>query len=115
MVIVSFEKKFMSQRLFETLSSDLNGSETENAWLCAAPVVKKAKEAATPVAKTPKKEVAKTARKEEITPKEKNAKTPSDKVSWVLSEFQSALSATESAVTFSVNECYLLDLSPIQW
>jgi hypothetical protein len=25
------------------------------------------------------------------------------------------LSATESAVTFSVNECYLLDLSPIQW
>jgi hypothetical protein len=44
-----------------------------------ASVVKKAKEAATPVAKTPKKEVAKTARKEEITPKEKNAKTPSDK------------------------------------
>ncbi|CAM6026897.1 unnamed protein product [Sphagnum balticum] len=44
-----------------------------------APVVKKAKEAATPVGKTPKKEVAKSARKEEITPKEKNAKTPSDK------------------------------------
>jgi hypothetical protein len=79
-----------------------------------ASVVKKAKEAATPVVKTPKKEVAKSARKEEITPKEKNAKTPSDKVSWVLSDFQSALSATESAVTFSVNECYLLEYSPIQ-
>jgi hypothetical protein len=77
-------------------------------------VVKKAKEAATPVAKTPKKEVAKTARKEEITPKEKNAKTPSDKVSWVLSDFQSAFSATESAVTFSVNKWYLLEFSPIQ-
>jgi hypothetical protein len=25
------------------------------------------------------------------------------------------LSATESAVTFSVNECYLLEYSPIQW
>lgn len=77
--------------------------------------MKKAKEAVTPVVKTPKKEVAKSARKEEITPKEKNAKTPSDKVSWDLSDFQSALFATESAVTFSVNEWYLLEFSPIQW
>jgi hypothetical protein len=78
MVKVSFEKHFMSQRWFDTLTS-VNVSETENAWLCAASVVKKAKEVATPVAKTPKKEVAKSARKEETTPKEKNAKTPSDK------------------------------------
>ncbi len=77
-------------------------------------MVKKAKEATTPVAKTPKKEVAKSARKEEITPKEKNAKSPSDKVSWVLSDSESALSATESAVTFSVNEWSLLEFGPIQ-